>query len=174
MTEEILTSAATEVETSVSDERRVYELGYLMVSTLSEQDREALLVTLRSLVESHAGTIISEAAPQEQALAYPMYTRDREKNVSHEMAFFGWVKFEVTPAAAVTISETARVNKSFIRTLFFETVKEDTRVAIIPGGLKDVKRTGTIAPAHRGDEEKKDVSEAELDKTVDSIVADLV
>jgi hypothetical protein len=103
-----------------------------------------------------------------------MFTRDRERNIPHENAFFGWVKFEVTPAAGVAIAEAARTNKSLIRTLFFETVKEDTRAVITPPTLKDVKRGGTIAPAPRSEEEKKEVSEAELDKTVDSIVADLV
>jgi ribosomal protein S6 len=174
MTEDTnLTSSGPEAEASVSDERRVYELGYLMVSTLSESDREKVLAGLRADVESKGGTFISEGAPAELALAYTMFTRDREKNVPHEMAFFGWLKFEVAAKEAEAIASSARVNKNLIRSLFFETVKEDTRASILPT-LKDVKRTGTIGTGPRTEDEKKEVSEAELDKTVDSIVADLV
>lgn len=174
MTEDTTLSSEAEGQTSVSDERRVYELGYLMVSTLSEAERESVLADLRTEVSNHGGTFISEGAPAEQTLAYTMYTRDREKNVAHDVAFFGWVKCEIPASAAETIAAYARAHKKLIRSMFFRTVKEDTRANIIPGALKDVKRTGTIGTGPRTEEDKKEVSEAELDKTVDSIVADLV
>ncbi len=175
MTEDTILSSDTEGSPSVSDERRVYELGYLMVSTLSEAERENLLAELRAEVSNHGGTCISEAAPVEHTLAYTMYTRDREKNVAHEQAFFGWIKCEIPAHAADPIAAYARAHKKLIRSLFFKTVKEDTRANIVPGAaLKDVKRTGTITSGPRTEEDKKEVSEAELDKTVDSIVADLV
>ena len=173
MTEETLLSSETEAQASVSDERRVYELGYLMVSTLSDAEREKVLADLRTEVSNHGGTFISEGAPVEQTLAYTMYTRDREKNVAHEVGFFGWLKCEVPASAAEAIASYARAHKQLIRSMFFRTVKEDTRANIVPG-LKDVKRTGTIGSGPRTEEDKKEVSEAELDKTVDSIVADLV
>ncbi|MFM2415244.1 MAG: hypothetical protein RI911_937 [Candidatus Parcubacteria bacterium] len=175
MTEDTtLTSSHAETTVSVSDECRVYELGYLMVSTLTDADRETVLADMRSVVQNHGGTFISEGAPQDHTLAYTMYTRDREKNVAHEKAFFGWLKFELPAAAAETVAAYARAHAKLIRSIFFETVKEDTRANIIPGTLKDVKRTGTIGSGPRTEEDKKEVSEAELDKTVDSIVADLV
>lgn len=174
MTEDTTLSSEAEAQASVSDERRVYELGYLMVSTLSEAERETVLADLRTEVSNHGGTFISEGAPVEHTLAYTMFTRDREKNVAHEQAFFGWIKCEIPAAAAETIAAYARAHKKLIRSLFFKTVKEDTRANIIPGTLKDVKRTGTIGTGPRTEEDKKEVSEAELDKTVDSIVADLV
>lgn len=156
-----------------TDERRVYELGYLLVSTLSEGEREQELASLRRVIESKGGTFISDGAPEEITLAYTMYTRDREKNMPHERAFFGWLKFEIAPADAQALyQEVIPGMKSILRSVLFKTVAEDTRASVMPT-LKDVKRTDTIGHSHV-EESKKDVSEAELDKTVDSIVAEIL
>ncbi|MFZ2593166.1 MAG: hypothetical protein WAX38_00130 [Minisyncoccia bacterium] len=157
-----------------SDERRVYELGYLLVSTLSEGERETELASLRRVIESKGGTFISDGSPEEITLAYTMYTRDREKNMPHERAFFGWLKFEVSPEGAQSLyKEVIPGMKSILRSVLFKTVKEDTRASVMPATLKDVKRSDTIGHSHV-EESKKDVSEAELDKTVDSIVAEIL
>lgn len=168
----IIDSSSLEADAS-ADERRVYELGYLAVSTLSEQDLTSVVDSVKELVKNAGGTIISEAAPEEITLAYTMYTREKEKNIPHEKAFFGWVKAELNASQASELKRTVDANKSFIRTLMFVTVAEDTRAKIAPQALKEVKATGTIAAPKKA-EAATHASDTELDKTVDSIVADLV
>jgi hypothetical protein len=102
-----------------------------------------------------------------------MYTRAQEKNIPHEKAFFGSLKFEIDPAQAEDIRTKVLPGMSaFIRTLLFVTVAEDTRAKIAPEKLKEVKATGTIAKSTKA--AKAEVSDTELDKTVDEIVADIV
>lgn len=154
-------------------ERRVYELGYLAVSTLTAAQLEETLASVRKALETRGGSIIKEDAPEERMLAYTMYTRAQEKNIPHEKAFFGSFKFEVTPESAEDIRANVLPGMhQFIRTLLFVTVAEDTRAKIAPEKLKEVKVTGTIGKSTKA--AKTDVSESELDKTVDEIVADIV
>lgn len=161
------------VETAEAGERRVYELGYLAVSTLSESQLAETVGSVRKALTDRGAAIISEDAPEELLLAYTMYTRAQEKQVPHDKAFFGSLKFEIDPAQAEDIRRNVLPTVgNFIRTLLFVTVKEDTRAKIAPEKLKEVKATGTIGKAAKA--AKTDVSESELDKTVESIVADIV
>jgi ribosomal protein S6 len=157
---------------TASDERRVYELGYLAVSTLTEAQLSAAVASVRSAIEGKGGSIISEDAPKDLVLAYTMYTRSQEKNIPHEKAFFGSLKFEGSPESAEPIRSFVAGNNAFIRSILYTTVAEDTRAKIAPEKLKEVRATGTITKAAK--KEKSEISESELDKTVDSIVADII
>jgi ribosomal protein S6 len=170
MTEENLSSLS---DGDVRDERRVYELGYLAVSTLSESELATLVDSVKRDITTRGGSIISEDAPQELELAYTMYTREKEKNIPHTKAFFGSYKFEIAADKIAEIKQIVDGNKLFIRSLIFVTVAEDTRAKVPVTALREVKATGTIA-APKKQEETARASESELDKTVDSIVADLV
>jgi len=153
-------------------ERRVYELGYLAVSTLTEAQLTAAVDSVRATITEQGGSIINEDAPKELVLAYTMYTRAQEKNIPHEKAFFGSLKFEVDPAVAEALRGALPGNANFIRTLLYTTVSEDTRAKIAPEKLREVKATGTIGKTAKA--AKTEVSDSELDKTVDEIVADIV
>ena len=153
-------------------ERRVYELGYLAVSTLTDAQLTAAVDSVRAKITERGGTIISEDAPAELVLAYSMYTRAQEKNIPHEKAFFGTLKFEVAPAAAEELRHLMTGDNNFIRSLLYVTVAEDTRAKIAPEKLREVKATGTITKTAKAS--KSTATESELDKTVDEIVADIV
>jgi ribosomal protein S6 len=160
-------------EDASSDERRVYELGYLAVSTLTDAQLTEAVASVRSAIESKGGSIISEDKPAELVLAYTMYTRAQEKNIPHEKAFFGSLKFEAAPRVAEELrTSVLPAQTSLLRTLLYTTVADDTRAKIAPEKLREVKATGTIGKTART--EKSEVSESELDKTVDAIVADIV
>lgn len=173
MTDDTIIDSSSFDADGAKDERRVYELGYLAVSTLSEQDLTSVVDSVKELAKNAGGTIISEAAPEELTLAYTMYTREKEKNIPHEKAFFGWVKVELDSQSAAIFKSTVDQNKLFIRTLLFVTVAEDTRAKLAPQALREVKATGTITAPKKA-EGATQATDTELDKTVDSIVADLV
>jgi ribosomal protein S6 len=174
MTKKISSSEVVEVheDEGASDERRVYELGYLAVSTLSETQLTELVASMRMALTTREASIISEDVPKELLLAYPMYTRSQEKNIPHEKAFFGSFKFDMLPSKAEDLRKNAISGfTNVIRTLLFTTVREDTRAKVMPEKLREVKATGTITKAAKT--EKSSVSESDLDKTVDAIVADI-
>jgi ribosomal protein S6 len=163
-----------DTQDEVFSERRVYELGYLAVTTLTDSERDNAIGGIRKVIEERGGTFISEGSADKIDLAYTMYTRDREKNVPHETAFFGWMKFEIAPAYAEELrTKILPLETAFIRTILFSTVAEDTRAHVALNTLKEVKKQDTIQ-GPRVEEKREEVSESELDKTVDSIVADIL
>jgi ribosomal protein S6 len=166
-------SPETTPESVEAGERRVYELGYLAVSTLSESHLTEAVDSVRKALTDRGGSIISEDAPHELLLAYTMYTRSQEKNIPHDKAFFGSIKFEILPREAEVLrTQVIPGMASFIRTMLYTTVAEDTRAKVVQEKLKEVKASGTIGKATKA--AKSAVTESELDKTVDDIVADIV
>ena len=72
---------------------RVYELGYLLVPSIAEENLPVVYGNLKELVNSFKGEIISDEMPKMIPLAYTM--AKVITNVRHKFntAYFGWIKF---------------------------------------------------------------------------------
>jgi len=154
------------------DIKRVYELGYHMLSSLSEAQLEEALTTVREEISKRGGDFISEGTPELMELAYTMIVNDGGKHLKYDTAYFGWIKFEIDPAAAEELkTEVFLHDKNILRYILIKTVREDTRVSIKIGkaGLRDVKTEGTLT-AKTETETSGAVTEEELDKVVDELV----
>lgn len=152
---------------------RVYEAGYHIVPTAKEDAVEATVSSIRTIIENVGGSFIAEGAPQLIKLAYSIDVRERERFVSYDRAFFGWIKFEAPATAAANVEETLRINQSIMRSIVFKTVREDTRAQLKGVGLRDVKRVDTLraAPKQAQEGEVAQVSDADIEKAIDEIVA---
>ena len=51
---------------------RIYEVGYLLVPAISEEELPVVYGNLKELVASFGGNIISDDMPKMLGLAYPM------------------------------------------------------------------------------------------------------
>lgn len=148
---------------------RVYEAGYQISPNVAEENVERLVAEFRAVVEKAGGTFISEGAPVLNRLAFPMYKREGEKNTEYDRAYFGWVKFESTLAAANELGQALAKHPSIIRAIVFRTVREETRAKIKAPQLREVKRTEGAKTAPRKAEESAPVSEADLEKAISDI-----
>jgi ribosomal protein S6 len=163
-----------------TDERRVYELGYHMVSTLSEEELQNELNSLRDEIKKLEGNFIAEGEPALIELAYTMYINEGGKNTSFDKAYFGWMKFDLDPSQLAHLKdEVIMENKNILRYLLFKTVAEDTRAQVNLEELKEVKNTDTLAPAPKAEkpeedekksEEEKKEADADLDETIDKLL----
>lgn len=167
---------ALEQETNSSTEAsvtRVYEAGYHIVPTAKEDAVEAVVASVRSVIEKSGGSFIAEGAPQLVKLAYSIDVRERERFVAYDRAFFGWIKFEAPATAAQAVEEALRTNTSIMRSIVFKTVREDTRVQIKTIGLREVKRGDTIKAAPKQAQQEGEatpVSDEAIEKAIDEIV----
>jgi ribosomal protein S6 len=161
-------------ETETATVLRIYEVGYHIVPTVKEEDVEKVVGSIRAEIEKAGGNFISEGAPSLMKLAYPMTTREGEKYIEHDRAFFGWIKFEASPEAAGALEAALKANVAIIRCLVFKTVREDTRAKYKAPTLREVKRTDTLKPTTRRTEETKEapVSEEELDKALEELTVE--
>jgi len=177
MAEEETTGVEKEAtETAGADETRVYEIGYHILPSVPEENLDDVVAVIRNTIEKASGSLITEGAPQSVKLAYTMYVNRGGTHDKYDSAYFGWIKFEAPAEAALSLGAELKENGQILRYLIFKTVKEETRASVRVPKLREVKRTDTIdstprrgAPA----EEKEEVSEEALDKSIKELVGDV-
>lgn len=132
-------------------EPRVYEVGYLVMPTVNEgdlsQEREALV----ALITKFKGLVISEGQPQLIDLAYDMSKVINNKRHNYSQAYFGWIKFDVSPSVIEALSTEIEEIESLIRFIMTKTVRENTLSSSEP-----FKLARTHAD-HNDDEEDLDI-----------------
>lgn len=151
---------------------RVYEVGYHILPTVAEDQVEKIVSEIRSVIEKAGGSFIAEGAPVLTKLAYTMDARDGDKWAEQDRGYFGWIKFEAASAAAEDLNEQLKAHKSILRHIVFRTVREETRARLKAPTIREVKRTDTIKPTLRREEESAPVSEEDLDKALSDITTE--
>ena len=166
-------------ENTTTDEKdvSVYELGYHILPTTPAEEVEAEVAKLRSAIETRGGSFITEGTPESVALSYPMFVNNGGKQTKYDRAYFGWLKFEMDPAQAATLQEEElQKNAQVLRASVTKTVREETRAQMQvaeAGVLREVHTTGTIEKKQTDiSEEKGEVSEEQIDKSIDDLVGD--
>jgi len=155
------------------DFSRIYEVGYVVIPSVKEENIEKIVAGIRSEIEKSGGSFIAEGAPSLTRLAYTMSTREGGKRIDHDRGYFGWIKFEASTTAARALEESLKANVDILRCMVFRTVREDTRAKMKAPTLREVKRTDTIkSTPRRGEEDKGPVSEAELEKAIQDITTE--
>lgn len=159
---------------------RIYEIGYTIVPTVKDEELDGVVGKIRTEVEKVGGTFIAEGAPAPLKLAYNFSPRlgGAEKGSRRpvfDRAYFGWIKFETKAGAARAVEEALKHNSNILRSIVFETVREDTRAKMKAPTLREVRRTDTIKSTPRRttvSEEKAPVSEADLEKALEDITTE--
>ena len=146
---------------------RIYEIGYLIVPSVKEEDLEKIVGAVRAEIEKAGGSFIAEGAPSMTRLAYAIALRVGDRTEEHDRGYFGWIKFEARIEVAQALDAALKGNASILRSIVFRTVREGTRAKMKAPTLREVKRTDPIKSTPRRVEEPSvAVSEEELDKAI--------
>jgi ribosomal protein S6 len=148
---------------------RVYELGYILVPTISEENLPVVYGNLKELVSSFGGVAISDEMPKMITLAYAMLKVVANVRNKFKTAYFGWVKFTMDSDKILELKKKLDLDPNFIRFLILKTVKENTIATkrFVRGEMHRrpmVKKNGnneTTAP----------INKEEIDKEIDALVA---
>ena len=162
-------------EENMNDDRlAVYEIGYLIASSVPEEKVPAETEAIKAIITSAGSSVIAEEAPHKQHLAYTI----RRKTVAgsydkFDVAYFGWVKFELGSDKIEAVKKAVELHPSVLRALLISTVRENTYLG---------KRAQAIAadfsakPSDAVSVEGKDVPVAvpatieDMDKSIDAMV----
>lgn len=161
----------------------VYEIGYLIVSSIPEEKIPEEAEAIKKIITSGGSSVIAEGAPERQQLAYTM----RKKTVSgsydtYDVAYFGWVKFEVGSDKIEAIKKAVEIYPSVLRSLLVSTVRENTylgkRAPVFATSAASNTARRTASENVSGDkvEDKKDEAPAtieEMDKSIDEMVKEV-
>lgn len=143
----------------------VYEIGFLLLPTISEEQILDEMNALKGTLESLRVSLISDGgAPELLTLAYPMVHTVSNKHTTYESAYFGWIKFYAQPESIVAVDAALKANQKLIRYLLIKTVKENTLLPKRFGAPGGKKKDEPITPAPV-------LTEAEIDKTVDDLIS---
>ncbi len=162
-----------------NDEVRLYELGINLVTTLADKvvtDFE----TVKNIIKKEGGEIKSESTPVAIPLAYTMIKNVDSRNIKHNAASFGWVKFEATPDKIELIKEELDLNSEILRYVVLKTTEEANTTAEAIAEILSNKGEGDDRKKRKDDsEEVAEVVDAEevvedseevIDEAIDSLV----
>ena len=151
-------------------EGRIYEVGYLLVPTISEEELPVHYGNLKELVASLGGDIIADEMPKMISLAYPMHKTLQNVINKFDSAYFGWVKFSMDPEKVLELDKKLKLDLGIIRFLTIKTVKENT-IAAKRFVHRDMLRRKPPTMKKEGEEEAAPINKEEVDKEIDAMVA---
>jgi len=148
---------------------RVYEVGYLLVPTIPEENVPIVFGNLKELVSSLGGIAISDDMPKMIPLAYSMVKVVANVRNKFNTAYFGWVKFTMDSDKVLELKKKLDLDPNFIRFLILKTVKENTIAAkrFVRGDMHRRPKT------EKGDSNEiaVPINKEEIDKEIDALIA---
>src|SRR3989338_8574620 len=104
--------------------------------------------------------------------APPMTAQSGGKGAEHDRGYFGWIKFEAPVSAALQLDRALSASQEIMRSVLFQTVREETRARLKTATIREVKRSDVLRAAPRAEEVSAPVSEEDLDKAISEITSD--
>lgn len=153
------------------DGRPVYEVGFHVVPTVEEGNVGGVLEAIRAELIKSDAEIISEQFPQKIALAYTIERAAAGKREKYSSAYFGAIKFAIDRENLSSLETMLRSNALILRHLLVETVREEVVVSRRAVFASNRLEGETIKKPTVSPETPKEVSEEELQKSIDALVS---
>lgn len=150
-----------------SKDSRVYEVGYLLVPTIPEDEAPVLFGNIKEMITALNGVVISDDLPKMTALSYVMVKVIANTRKKFDNAYFGWIKFELDPEALVELKKKLEAEENIIRFLITKTVRENT-IASRRIPTRDIsKRKKEVAEG-----EATPINKEAIDKEIEAMIAE--
>lgn len=163
----------TELQENTEDkEARLYELGYHLLSTLSEEEIPQEVGILKDGIEKYRGVVVSDQMPRSMSLAYSMSKIIGQKRKYFDTALFGWIKFHMSPKDLLEFDKELKHNKHILRFILVKTVQEKPPSIKKMTFLKSKRTIGPTTKEQKVRKPEKQLSEEELDKTIEELVGE--
>jgi ribosomal protein S6 len=149
----------------------IYELGYLVLSTLPEEQVAPEVSKLKEILAKFSAKVIADEYPVLIDLAYTMITRVDNKNAQFDTGYFGWIKFEADAEVMAELKKELDRNTVLLRYMLTRTVKENTIASKKPLSANIVTRSSKAPRAvveKVGEMDKKEV-DTEIDKLIEDV-----
>lgn len=148
---------------------KVYEIGYLLVSSIPGEKVAETTATLKGILADKGANFLGEGAPELQPLAYTMIKKIGSQNHRFDEAYFGWFKFELQSGEIESVKKSFELHADVLRMLLITTIKENTflgKKASVPQIVKSLEAVGEVpAPAPEAVASIEDI-----DKSIDEMV----
>lgn len=152
------------------NDKNVYEVGYLLVSKLTEEEVPGVYGNLKDLVQKLGGEIISDDMPRMIPLAYTMSKVISNVRHNFDSAYFGWTKFFMDAEKVSELKKTLSFDPNFVRFLIIKTVKENTIASKRSMSRDSIRRRPGVAKKTE-EESGEPINKEAIDKEIDALVS---
>lgn len=157
---------------SADDTRtNVYEIGYHLLPTLSEDAVTEAVKGLMDTIKKEGAEFVGDRFPSKIPLAYPIAKRVAGKLLNFDSAYFGWVAFEVARTSAARLKEVLDAHPSVLRSLIVVTDRDAVAAAMSAAEIP-MGPTGSIEKPKREAEVGGEMSEVALDEALQTIATE--
>lgn len=166
-------------ENKSGEKMQVYEVGYIILPSLTEEKVTEEVSGLRGAIEAAGAAIIAEEFPKLRTLAYTMDRSLETKRQKFNEGYFGWIKFDLPVAEISKVKSELEKRQNILRHLVIKTVRENTLF-----GPKLSSRKGEEGEVAEGEptdagvtinlantsEDTVAAAKKEIDKSIDALV----
>lgn len=153
-------------------EPRVYELGYLVMPSVDEGDLTAQRDALVALITRFKGIVIDEGQPVLIDLAYEMDKLINNKKHTFSQAYFGWIKFDVTPTEVEALNDEIEAVETLLRSILVKTVRENTLTSDQPFRVAKTSTTDELEDIEVETEEETEADDLTKIEGIGPVVAE--
>ena len=149
-----------------------YELGFHVTPTIAEDGVAAVVEKIKAALDG--AEILSEQAPQKMSLAYTIELSNQGKHEKFNESYFGFIKFGCEREHIKAVEEKMRVMKEVIRFLLIEVDRAEPVAPVRRAVFASTRLEGEVIKKTEPEvvAEKVVVSEEELNKSIDALVAE--
>lgn len=147
-----------------------YELGYHLVPSLGPDDLALRVREFMQVITDGGGSIDQEGAPEAYTLAYTMRRLRGGTYHTYNTSFFGWIRFSAPPESIEALRKMLELDEHVIRHLLFKLDRAALAPAPVSRRDPELMQGKALVKKHEA-EEKAEVSEEELDKQLEQLIA---
>jgi len=103
----------------------VYELGYLLVPTLTDKEVTDTVALLSKTIADNGGDVTTKGDVHFIDLAYEMVKKIKSKNTKFDQAHFGWTKFTAGSETPAKLEKAIKGIDEVLRVIVVKTVEDD-------------------------------------------------
>jgi ribosomal protein S6 len=102
----------------------VYELGYLILPSLAEENLGSVVEKLKKIIHTVGGVELESEDPMKQELAYEMTKVVGASRYVVKDAYIGWIKFEAPTSEAPKVNEAVAKLDEILRAILIKAPRE--------------------------------------------------
>lgn len=155
----------------------IYEIGFHLVPTLSEEQVSAAFDRMHKALAGAEAKILAEESPKKIALTYRIERSVAGKREKYTEGYFGFIKFEF-PEDSETVGESVNALETMLRgdsfVLRYLLIKTTREAPVAPKAIFSSRSLEgrTIGKPVAAPEERGEVDEGELDKSIEALVGE--
>ena len=145
---------------------KTYEIGYLLTPFFPAEGLEETVEAMyKSWITDLGGELVFKTVPKMRALAYAVDKFINNKKSTFKEAYFGAIKFQISPEKIRSIKEIIEKDPNIVRFLMINVPKNSERVYIPRGtGIRHAR------PVEGKAEKGEEMSSEEIDKEIEGLL----